>query len=220
MKNIKGVIFDLDGTLVDSMWVWEKIDKDYLEKHGHAVPLNLKDSINHLSFEETARYFKDTFNLKDSIDTIINDWTTMAYHHYSENIFLKDGALDFLKKLKSLGIKIGLATSNSLPLLEVVLKNNNIYSYFDSITTTSEVSRGKDNPDVYLLAAKKLGINPYDCVVFEDIIPAIIGAKAANMKTVAIYDTYAENDRSSLISLADYYIINYNEVINLLPTTI
>lgn len=216
MKNIKAAIFDLDGTLVDSMWVWEQIDIDYLTKKGHAVPLNLKDKINHLSFNQTAMYFKETFNIEDSLDTIMNDWHTMAYTHYSKNIVLKDGALEFLKKLKSKKIKIGLATSNSVPLLEATLKNNNIYSYFDSITTTSEVSRGKDHPDVYLLSASRLGVEPCDCAVFEDIVPAIIGAKAANMKTIAIYDKAAEHNKEELINLADKYIINYNEIIDLI----
>lgn len=218
MKNIKAAIFDLDGTLVDSMWVWEKIDYDYLKERGYSVPLDIKDKITHLSFEETAIYFKKTFNLDDSLDDIMNEWNTMAYIHYAENVKLKEGALDFLNKLKSSGIKIGLATSNSIPLLEITLKNNNIYSYFDCITTTSEVTRGKDNPDVYLLTAKKLGVSPKDCVVFEDIVPAIIGAKAASMKTVAVYDKASEHNKNELINLADKYISNYNEIIELIPS--
>lgn len=218
MKNMKAAIFDLDGTLVDSMWVWEKIDNDYLKERGHSVPLDIKDKITHLSFEETAIYFKKTFNLDDSLDDIINEWNTMAYIHYAENVKLKEGALDFLNKLKASGIKIGLATSNSIPLLEITLKNNNIYSYFDCITTTSEVTRGKDNPDVYLLTAKKLGVSPKDCVVFEDIVPAIIGAKAASMKTVAVYDKASEHNKNELINLADKYISNYNEIIELIPS--
>lgn len=218
MKNIKAAIFDLDGTLVDSMWVWEKIDYDYLKERGYSVPLDIKDKITHLSFEETAIYFKKTFNLDDSLDDIMNEWNTMAYIHYAENVKLKEGALDFLNKLKSSGIKIGLATSNSIPLLEITLKNNNIYSYFDCITTTSEVTRGKDNPDVYLLTAKKLGVSPKDCVVFEDIVLAIIGAKAASMKTVAVYDKASEHNKNELINLADKYISNYNEIIELIPS--
>lgn len=216
MNTIQAAIFDLDGTLVDSMWVWAEIDNEYLKNKGYDVPLNLKDNINHLSFTQVAMYFKETFNLDDSIETIMNDWNAMAYTHYSKNIVLKEGALDFLKKLKSSNIKLGLATSNSVPLLEAVLKNNNIYSYFNCITTTSEVSRGKDHPDVYLLAANKLGVNPSNCIVFEDIVPAILGAKAANMKTIAIYDEASENSKDELINLADKYIINFNDAMNLI----
>lgn len=217
MNNIKAAIFDLDGTLVDSMWVWEKIDNEYLKEKGHAVPLDIKDKITHLSFEKTAIYFKETFNLEDSLEDIMNDWNNMAYKYYSEKVFLKEGALDFLKKLKSSGIKIGLATSNSVPLLEATLKSNNIYSYFDSITTTSEVTRGKDNPDIYLLAAKKMGVHPSQCIVFEDIVPAVLGAKAANMQTVAVYDKSSANNKDELINLADKYILNFNDIIKLIP---
>ena len=87
--DIKAAIFDLDGTLVDSMWVWTQIDIDYLKKKGYSMPENLKDEITHLSFSQTADYFKKRFNLDDSIEEIMNDWHNMAYNHYSNNVKLK-----------------------------------------------------------------------------------------------------------------------------------
>lgn len=213
MNNIKAVIFDLDGTLVDSMWVWEQIDIDYLSQKGKLVPPDLKEEITHLSFSQTAEYFKKRFELVDSIEDIMNSWHQMAYHHYSKNIKLKSGAFDFLNKLKSLGIKIGLATSNSLPLLEATLHNNNIYHLFDSITITDEVKKSKDNPDIYLLSAKKLGISPPECMVFEDILPAAKGAKLAGMKVTAIYDKHSEDQRDDLINICDNYIYDYTDLL-------
>lgn len=213
LENIKGAIFDLDGTLVDSMWVWSKIDIDYLESKGHALPENLNSEICHLSFAQTANYFKERFSLSDSIDTILKDWNNMAYNHYSENVKLKDGVKEFLDKLKENNIKIALATSNSVPLLEACLKNNGIYDYFDSITTTDEVSNGKNCPDVYLLAAKKLNVNPKNCIVFEDILPAIKGAKAADMTVIAVSDKHSLNDLDEIINHSDKYINSYFELI-------
>ncbi|MFR0048046.1 MAG: HAD family hydrolase [Clostridium butyricum] len=213
LENIKGAIFDLDGTLVDSMWVWSKIDIDYLESKGHALPENLNSEICHLSFTQTAHYFKERFSLSDSIDTILKDWNNMAYNHYSENVKLKDGVKEFLDKLKQNNIKIALATSNSVPLLEACLKNNGIYDYFDSITTTDEVSNGKNCPDVYLLAAKKLNVNPKNCIVFEDILPAIKGAKAADMTVIAVSDKHSLNDLDEIINHSDKYINSYFELI-------
>lgn len=213
LENIKGAIFDLDGTLVDSMWVWSKIDIDYLESKGHALPENLNSEICHLSFTQTAIYFKERFSLSDSIDTILKDWNNMAYNHYSENVKLKDGVNEFLDKLKQNNIKIALATSNSVPLLEACLKNNGIYDYFDSITTTDEVSNGKNCPDVYLLAAKKLNVNPKNCIVFEDILPAIKGAKAADMTVIAVSDKHSLNDLDEIINHSDKYINSYFELI-------
>ncbi len=213
LADIKGTIFDLDGTLVDSMWVWSQIDVDYLKIKGHSMPGDLRNEISHLSFSQTAVYFKERFNLNDSIEDILEDWHKMAFNHYSNNVKLKLGVKDFLNHLKSSDIKIGLATSNSVPLLEACLKNNEIYDYFDSITTTDEVSNGKNCPDVYLLAADKLGIKPKDCLVFEDILPAIKGAKAANMKVIAVKDDECLNSKEELLKYADKYIHSFCELL-------
>lgn len=213
LNDIKGAIFDLDGTLVDSMWVWTQIDVDYLKMKGYSMPENLRSEIVHLSFSQTAAYFKEKFNLDDSIEKISKDWHDMAFNHYSNNVKLKLGVKDFLNTLKSFKIKIALATSNSIPLLEACLKNNGIYDYFDSITTTDEVSNGKDCPDVYLLAANKLGINPKNCLVFEDILPAVQGAKAANMKVIAVKDDECLDSKEDLLKYADKYIPSFEELL-------
>jgi HAD superfamily hydrolase (TIGR01509 family) len=212
LTNIKAAIFDMDGTLVDSMWVWRKIDIDYLENRNISFPADLKSCIEHLSFLEVAKYFKERFNIPESIDEIMNEWTSMAYHEYATEVKLKPGAGAYLALLKSLGIKIALATSNSKELLEVTLKNNNIFEYFDVICRTDEVTRGKDFPDVYLLTAKRLGVSPEQCIVFEDILPAVIGAKAAGMKVVGVHDLYSEEDACSIKEHADYYILRYEEL--------
>lgn len=212
-ENIKGAIFDLDGTLVDSMWVWSQIDTDYLKSKGHVVPDNLNSEICHLSFTQTANYFKERFNLSDSIETILDDWHNLAYNHYSRNVKLKEGVKEFLDILKKKNIKIALATSNSTPLLEACLKNNGIYEYFDSVTTTDEVSNGKNCPDVYLLAAKKIKVDPVNCVVFEDILPAIKGAKAAEMTVIAVHDSHSLNDLDEIIKTSDKYINSYLDLI-------
>lgn len=213
LKNIHGAIFDLDGTLVDSMWIWTQIDIDYLKSKGHPMPLDLKDSIAHLSFSQTAAYFKKRFNILDSIDEILTDWHNMAFNHYSNDVKLKLGVIEFLDQLKSKDIKIVLATSSSRPLLEACLKNNGIYNYFDSITITDEVSKGKNFPDVYLLAANKLGLKPENCLVFEDILPAVKAAKAANMKVIAVKDDECSDSKENLIKYADKYIESFTELL-------
>lgn len=212
MKNIKAAIFDLDGTLIDSMGVWCKIDIDFLKKRNKAVPNNLKKEIDHLTFEECANYFKNTFNLKESPESIMKEWNDMAYSEYSNNIKLKNGVKTFLNLLKSKNIKIGLATSNTLSLVEIVLKNNGIYDLLDSITTISEVKRGKNFPDIYLLAANKLNTSPKECIVFEDILPAIEGAKSAGMKVVGVYDYYSKDYTKNIKAKSDYYINKYDDL--------
>ena len=213
MNNIKAAIFDLDGTLIDSMWVWQQIDIDYLSKRGHAVPNNLNDEITHLSFTQTAEYFKNRFSIEDSVEEIMNTWNTMAFNHYENNVKLKIGALEYLHKLKRSGIKIGLATSNSMPLLTATLKNNNAFDLFDAITVTDEVKKSKSNPDIYLLAAKKLGVDPKDCMVFEDIIAAVEGAKLAGMKVTGVYDEHSKHQIDVLKKECDNYIYSYEELL-------
>jgi HAD superfamily hydrolase (TIGR01509 family) len=212
LTNIKAAIFDLDGTLVDSMWVWRKIDIEYLKNRNISLPEDLKSCIEHLSFLETAKYFKERFNIPESINEIMDEWTNMAFHEYENKVKLKPGVQTYLSLLKSLGIKIALATSNSKELLEITLKSNEIFEYFDVICRTDEVTRGKDFPDVYLLTAKKLGIHPGNCIVFEDILPAVIGAKAAGMKVVGVHDFYSEEDTCKIKEHADHYILRYEEL--------
>ncbi|SMC28360.1 haloacid dehalogenase superfamily, subfamily IA, variant 3 with third motif having DD or ED [Clostridium acidisoli DSM 12555] len=212
LKNISAAIFDMDGTLIDSMWVWDTIDIKYLKKRGFSVPDKLRDDIIHLSFEETALYFKNRFNLSDSIEEIVNEWNDLAYIEYASNVNLKPYAKEYLSKLKAKGIKLAIATSNCTMLLETVLKRHGIYDLFDVITTTDEVNRGKDFPDVYLLSAKKLSVSPSECVVFEDILPAVMGAKAAGMKVVGVHDSYSEYQKKDIMNNADIYINGYREI--------
>lgn len=211
LNNIKAAIFDLDGTLVNSMWVWDKINDDMFKELNMKKPENFRQEINHLSFKETAIYFKNKYSPNSTVEGLMKSWNDNSYNYYANEVLLKDGAKEFLEKLKENNIKIGLATSNSTTLLEATLKNNGIYNLFDAITTTGEVSRGKNFPDVYLLAAEKLSVNPCECIVFEDILAAAQGAKAAGMKVIAVHDN--NEDEEELREFADKYINDFTELL-------
>ena len=208
-KNIDAAIFDMDGTIVDSMWVWNKIDTEYLAKHNLDVPPSLNNDISHLSFNEVAIYFKNSFNLPYTLEEIKEHWNDMAYEAYCNEVKLKPGVKEFFNLLKENNIKIALATSNNTLLLEACLKANGIYEYFDTITLTNEVNRGKDFPDVYLLTANKLGVSPDKCIVFEDLLPAIQGAKKAGMKVIGVYDEHSLEQHNDMKALADDFILDY-----------
>lgn len=212
LKGIKACLFDLDGTVIDSMWLWKSIDEEYLGRHGFTLPSDLKSDIEGMSMKETAVYFKNRFGISDDIDKIVCDWNEMAIEKYTNEVPLKKNVKDFLLYLKENNIKIGLCTSNSLVLAEAALKALNIIEYFDAITTGCIDIKGKPEPDVYLVTAKKLNINPEDCLVFEDLCVGIQAGASAGMKTCAVKDDFSDDQWDRKVLMADYFIEDYNEV--------
>jgi len=206
LSDIDAVIFDLDGTLVDSMWMWKSIDIEYLARFGIEMPSDLQKCIEGMSFSETAVYFKERFGLKDSLDQIKSDWNAMAWDKYLNEVPLKEGAIELLKWLKANNIPAGIATSNSRELTELIVNKLGIAEYFKSIRTSCEVLKGKPSPDIYLLVAQDLGVAPDGCLVFEDVIHGIMAGKNAGMKVCAVYDEFSEKYTEEKIKLADYYV--------------
>lgn len=214
LDNFDAIIFDLDGTLVDSMWLWKDIDIEYLSRFGIAYNEKLQSEIEGKSFTETAIYFKENFGITDTIEKIKNDWNEMAYLKYKEQVSLKTGALEFLKLLKEKGKKLGIATSNSTQLTEVCLNSLDISSLFDVVITGSDIKTGKPAPDIYLENAKRLKVLPERCLVFEDIPVGIMAGKNAGMKTCAVADEYSRDLTDEKLELSDYSIIDYKDFIN------
>lgn len=213
LQNIKAVIFDLDGSLVDSMWMWRAIDIEYLGRFGIPLPEDLQSRIEGMSFSETAVYFKEHFPIPDSIDQIKEDWNRMAWDKYANEVPLKPGIPEFLERCREEGIKLGIATSNSRQLVENIAKVHNLRDYFSCIMTGCDVAHGKPSPDIYLAVAKELDCPPPQCLVFEDIIPGIQAGKAAGMRVCAVEDAYSVNDRERKKALADYYISDYYAIL-------
>ncbi len=210
---IEAIIFDLDGSMVDSMWMWKTIDIEYLGKFGIPLPENLQTCIEGMSFSETAAYFKERFSLPDDLDTIKADWNRMAWDKYAFEVPVKEGVRTLLEYCKEHGIKAGIATSNSRQLVENVVRVHKLDPYFSCIMTGCDVAKGKPSPDIYLAVAKELRAEPGNCLVFEDIIPGIQAGKAAGMKVCAVYDKYSEYQDEEKRRLADYYTYYFTELI-------
>lgn len=213
LKGKKAIIFDLDGTLVNSMWVWNQIDIDYLGALGYDVPPDLQPTIEGMGFTEVAVYFKKRFHIKDSIETIKKTWQDMAMDKYCHEIPLKPGVAEFLPYAGVQGIKMAVASSNDRGLIVAALKSHGILQYFDCIITACEVKKGKPAPDVYLEAAGRLHANPQECIVFEDIVPGILAGKNAGMTVCAVEDDYSIPQREEKRKTADYYIQSYEQVL-------
>ena len=212
LENKKAVIFDLDGTLVDTMGIWYDIDVEFLGRYGFAVPKDLQSSIEGMSFTEVAVYFKKRFSLTESIEEIKSIWQDMAMEKYCTTVALKPGAGDFIPYLADRGIKMGVASSNDIKLVEAVLSHHGLLNYFDCIITACQVNKGKPEPDVYLEAARLLQVDPENCLVFEDIVPGIMAGVRAGMKVCAVEDVYSIPQREEKRKSAHYYIDSYDQV--------
>ena len=218
LENIKAVIFDLDGTLVDSMWMWKSIDVEYLGRKGIAVPEDIQafqEELEGMGFTETAVFFKNRFQIEDSLEEIKKTWIFMAEEKYCNEVPLKAGVRGFLEELRNRNIRIGISSSNSRELIQVVLIAHGIAEYFDCITTCCEVPNSKPAPDVYLKTAEGLQVEPKDCLVFEDVPMGIMAGKNAGMQVCAVEDAYSKRQEAEKRRLADYYIEDYYEVLNL-----
>lgn len=213
LDDIEAVIFDLDGTLADSMGIWEELDTDYLSGFGITLDNPLHEEIEGMCFTETAEYFKKRFQIPDPVETIKEDWNRMAYYKYAEEVRLKPGALEFLKLLKSKNIKMGIATSNSETLVKAVCRHYRLERFISCILTGCDVKKGKPAPDVYLTVADRLHISPGNCLVFEDVVAGIMAGKNAGMKVCGVDDPYSAEFREKKKELADYYIKDYYDLL-------
>lgn len=203
IKDFKGHIFDLDGTLTRSNHVWSKIDEEFLGKRGIKVPEDYFKQVSAMNFEQAAVYTNDRFSLGEDIQDIMNEWFDMAVYEYTNVIELCGNAGEYVRKLKEQGRKIALATASTEELYKPVLKRNGILECFDCFVSTEQVKRGKGFPDVYELAAEKLGLDAQDCVVYEDIVEGIKGAKAGGFFAVACLNDHYSHDWDEMREIAD-----------------
>ncbi|HEX2952935.1 MAG TPA: HAD family phosphatase [Bacillota bacterium] len=206
---MQAIIFDLDGTLIDSMMVWDKVCQDYLAIRGIPYHGDIGLEIKNMSFLESALYYIEKFALRDTVDQIIDEWQTKARQAYAESIALKEGVREFLAKLQGKGIKLAVATSTDRELVELVLNRHGILPLFQIIVTVQEAGIGKDNPDFFRTVAKELGVKPEACLVFDDCLHAVYGAKKAGMKVWAVYDERSVHERPELERIADRYIESF-----------
>ena len=206
---MKAYIFDLDGTLLDSLDVWLNIDIDFLKKRGLAVPPDFPDAVSSMSFPEAAAYTIKRFSLSDTADSLMQEWNDMAISAYENTVLMKPYAKEYLFALRDRGVKLAIATSSTPDLYEPALRNHGVYDLFDVICNSQEVDCGKTRPDIFFLTAKKLGVQPQDCIVFEDIIAAVKSAKNAGMKVCGVYDERSKNDWEEIKKIADFAILSF-----------
>ena len=210
MKKIQAAIFDLDGTLLDSTDLWNQVDRQFLHKRGFLVPVGYAEAVGAMSFREAAEYTIRRFCLTDEPEVLMEEWNQLAYYAYGHTVQLKKHAAEYLLALKERGIKLAVATGLPPRLYLSALQNCGILPLFDALCSTEETQRGKEFPDVFLLAAQRLEVPTEHCMVFEDTLSAILSAKQTGMIVCAVLDEKTAGSWEKIRQAADRYVADFS----------
>lgn len=208
-KDWEGAVFDLDGTILDSMGVWEIVDRRFLENNGLPFEKDYIQDLLTMHFAQAAEYTKKRYTMEKSEAQIMEEWFAIAKGMYAGEVELKPHAAEYLAVLRERGVKIAAATSSDPLLYEPALKRNGVYDYFQAFALSSETEHGKETAEVYELAAKRIRVPLEKCIVFEDILKGVQNARAAGCYTVAVEDASSSHDAEKIRREADIYICDY-----------
>lgn len=209
-RKIQGAIFDVDGTLLDSMSIWDNIGEDYLRSIGHEPRENLAETFKEMSLYQAACYYRTKYEVPLSPEEIIEGINRMVENFYLYEAPLKPGAAGFLESLYRGGVKMCVATATDQLLIKGALDRCGVGKYFSKIFTCETVGHGKDEPFIYREGLKHLGTKLSDTVVFEDAVHALETAKADGFLTAAVYDGH-EKEQDKMRAFADYYFKELSE---------
>lgn len=200
---IAGVIFDIDGTILDSMPIWENAAERYLNGMGITADQTLGEILYAMSMTEGAKWLQFRYLPDLDVNAVISGVNRTIEGFYQHQVQLKDGVAPFLKAMKQVGIRMVAATSCDRQVVELALERLNIMGFFERIFTSSEIGVGKSDPAIYLAAAEHMGEKPGDIWVFEDALFAVQTAKKAGFKTVGVYDASSQKDWEEIRRTSD-----------------
>ena len=192
-REFNAVIFDMDGTLIDSTGLWHEIDKRFFARRNMDLPKDYAQKIVHLGLKQAAIFTKEAYGVKESPEEIIQEWRQMAIDFYTNDVQLKDGALELLKLFKDKGIKLSIATANDAELYIPCVNRLGIGYYFDFIDDVNTTQKGKEDGKIYLGLAEKMQTKSENTLVLEDMPTCIKTAFDNGFITVAVYDKASEN---------------------------
>lgn len=206
---IKGAIFDLDGTILDSMMIWNSVAENYLQSKGYKSNSELNNQVKNMSLSKAAHFVKKKYSMDITVDEIMNEINKMVEHYYRDVIQLKAGVFEFVKSLDDKGVEMCIATATDRYQVEMALKRCGIFDCFSRIFTCTEVGRGKVDPYIYRKALEHLKTPKEKTVVFEDALYAVKTAKTDGFIVAGVYDKFEKN-KQEIKSLADVVIEDYN----------
>lgn len=203
--KISGAIFDVDGTLLDSMFIWDTIGESYLRSIGYEPRENLKEVLQNMSLWQAACYYRKEYGVTLDEEEIMEGVNAMLERYYRCELPLKPGMAELLMQLHREGVKLCIATATDRYLVEAALSRLGVLSCFSGVFTCSEVGHGKDEPYIFETALAFLGTEKAETVVFDDALYAIRTAKAAGFPVAAVYDSY-EAGQAEVRALSDLYL--------------
>jgi len=210
MKKV--YIFDLDGTLLDSLNAWDNIGNKYLKTINVQGSNDLDEQVSNMTIEEAAHYMKVHFDLKQNIDEIKEGVCTQIKEQYMYHILLKPGVQTFLEKCLKQHIKMYIFTASDLLLAKLALKRLKIDQYFQAIYSCDDYGYTKNQPESYLHLIDGIGYKINECIVVEDALYAIQSAKQAGLYVKAIYDKNNDNDWLKICQIANQNYISFDEM--------
>lgn len=206
--KIKCAIFDFDGTLFDSMYIWDNVAHTYLRSLGKTPTSTLREDVRALSLYQSACYFKKEYDLSLSINEIVTGVNQIIERYYLYEVLPKAGVVEFLEQLKNSGVTMCIATATDRYLIESALKRCKMEHYFDAIFTCGEVGHGKDEPVIFRKAMESFDADLVETLVFEDALHAVCTAKADGFTVIAVADD-SEMRQSEIYTLSDFYIESF-----------
>ncbi len=212
-RKIHAIIFDLDGTLIDSTNVWGNVDQSFFEKRGMNIPKNYVEEIAHIGLKEAAIFTKEKYHIQDSIESIMQEWRNLSIKQYEQEVLLKPHVYEYLVKLKQNNIKLAIATANDKQLYEPCLKRLGIYDFFDFIADVDTVNAGKDSVKLYHYVAKKLNEKPENIAVFEDISVGLKTAYENGYISIAVYDEHSKKEDDLKRKYSHLFINDFQELL-------
>lgn len=212
-KEIKLAILDLDGTLVESTGIWHQIDVNFFAKRGMELPAGYFDAICHLGLKKSATYTKETYNLQESEEEIIQEWHDASKYEYLYNVQLKPFVKEFLQYLKKENVIVALATANDKEFYEPCMKRLGIFEYFNYMVDVNKVKEGKSSPRIYEVVNEKFNIPKENSIVVEDIYTSLQTAHESGYITVGVPDAASEATVEEKKKHSDIYVQNLGELI-------
>ena len=211
----KAYIFDLDGTLVDSMTCgWVEMLTGFLAERGIAYPSNLVKSVITFGLTGCAKYYREKFGVTESEEESIEIFKETLRHKYENEILAKPNVEIALRALKERGISINVLTASPHAFLDPCLKRLGLFGLFDNCWTIEDFGTTKSDPNIYRRAAEKLNYKIDECVMVDDSIAVIRTAKSAGMPTIGVFDEFSADSESEMCETADGYIYDFLELLN------